>query len=100
MKASLHEISNIPFSVLKQSYRNSTYDYWMDKMTRKYQGDRNILRNQVGILKDVPPSPPELVVRVAKEDFPALRPGRRQEQEPNPIKGKGKLKNRPNVETP
>ncbi|KAG5861576.1 hypothetical protein JTB14_026231 [Gonioctena quinquepunctata] len=47
MKASHHKICSIPFSVLEQSYRNSTYDYWLDKMTRKYQGDRKILRNQV-----------------------------------------------------
>ncbi|KAG5876895.1 hypothetical protein JTB14_003219 [Gonioctena quinquepunctata] len=68
-------------------------------MTRKYQGVRNILRNQVRIPEDVPPSSPELVVRVVEEDFPALRPGRRQEQKPNPIKVKGKLMNRPNIET-
>ncbi|KAG5862108.1 hypothetical protein JTB14_028618 [Gonioctena quinquepunctata] len=67
-------------------------------MTRKYQGERNILRNQIRILRDVSPSSPELVVKVAKEDFPALRPGRRHEQRPNPIKGKGKLINRPNIE--
>ncbi|KAG5878860.1 hypothetical protein JTB14_003680 [Gonioctena quinquepunctata] len=98
MKANHHEISAIPFSVLEQSYRESTYDYWVDKMARKYQGDRNILSNQIRILRDVPPSSPELVVKVAKEDFPALRPGRRHEQIPNPIKGKGKLINRPNIE--
>ncbi|KAG5859987.1 hypothetical protein JTB14_016259, partial [Gonioctena quinquepunctata] len=98
MKANHHKISAIPFSVLEQSYRESTYDYWVDKMARKYQGDRNILSNQIRILRDVPPSSPELVVKVAKEDFPALRPGRRHEQIPNPIKGKGKLINRPNIE--
>ncbi|KAG5870045.1 hypothetical protein JTB14_004297 [Gonioctena quinquepunctata] len=98
MKANHHKISTIPLSVLEQSYRESTYDYWVDKMTRKYQGERNILRNQMRILRDVSPSSPELVVRVAKEDFPALRPGRRHEQIPNPIKGKGKLINRPNIE--
>ncbi|KAG5862640.1 hypothetical protein JTB14_004269 [Gonioctena quinquepunctata] len=82
MKANHHKISKIPFSVLEQSYRESTYEYWVDKIARKYQGDRNILRNQIKILRDVPPSSPELVVRVAKEDFPALRPGRRHEQKP------------------
>ncbi|KAG5881199.1 hypothetical protein JTB14_034978 [Gonioctena quinquepunctata] len=98
MKANHHKISTIPFSVLEQSYRESTYDYWVDKMARKYQGERNILRNQIRILRDVPPSSPELVVKVAKEDFPALRPGRWHEQIPNPIKGKGKLINRPIIE--
>ncbi|KAG5867484.1 hypothetical protein JTB14_037683 [Gonioctena quinquepunctata] len=99
MKANHHKISSIPFSVLEQSYRESTYDYWVDKMTSKYQGERNILRNQIRILRDVPPSSPELAVKVAKEDFPAQRPGRRHAQIPNPIKGKGKLIKRPTIET-
>ncbi|KAG5891892.1 hypothetical protein JTB14_021151 [Gonioctena quinquepunctata] len=99
MKANHHKISSIPFSVLEQSYRESTYDYWVDKMTSKYQGERNILRNQIRILRDVPPSSPELAVKVAKEDFPAQRPGRRHAQIPNPIKGKGKLIQRPTIET-
>ncbi|KAG5862084.1 hypothetical protein JTB14_008117 [Gonioctena quinquepunctata] len=96
IKVSRQEKSKIPFSVIKKANYEAIHEYWTDQITRKYQPEMDLFRSQIRILKDAPFS----TGRKAKENFPALQPGKpTDKQKPNPTKGKGKPVDRLSIET-